>query len=89
MHLLRQRAEAVDELGGEAFDGAVVLDFRKPPVEREPYRQVREVNEDARGGIVRIAESAKARKVPAFLFVNNRLEGNTPSTIESVVADFG
>jgi hypothetical protein len=52
----------------------------------EPYRQVRETNEDARGGIGRIAESARRRKVPAFRFVNNRLEGHAPSTIEAVVA---
>jgi uncharacterized protein YecE (DUF72 family) len=51
----------------------------------EPYRQVQETNEDARGGIGRIAESARQRKVPAFLFVNNRLEGHAPSTIEAVV----
>jgi uncharacterized protein YecE (DUF72 family) len=51
----------------------------------EPYRQVRETNENARGGIGRIAEPARRRKVPAFLFVNNRLEGHAPSTIEAVV----
>jgi hypothetical protein len=51
----------------------------------EPYRQVKESNEGARQGMTRIAESARARKVPAFLFVNNRLEGHAPSTIEAVV----
>ncbi len=47
------------------------------------------MNEDARDGIGRIAESARARKVPAFLFVNNRLEGRAPSTIEAVVDALG
>ncbi len=28
------------------------------------------------------------RKIPAFLFVNNRLEGNAPGTIEAVVEKF-
>jgi uncharacterized protein YecE (DUF72 family) len=51
----------------------------------EPYRQVQEPNEGAREGMTRIAGSARARKVPAFFFVNNRLEGHAPSTIEAVV----
>ncbi len=33
----------------------------------------------------RIAERARQLRRPAFLFVNNRLEGNAPTTIESVV----
>jgi hypothetical protein len=51
----------------------------------EPYRQLQEPNEGAREGMPKIAESAWVRKVPAFLFVNNRLEGHAPSTIEAVV----
>ena len=49
LDLLRQRAEAVDELGAEAFDVAVVLDLGEPAVEREPHRQIGDVvfrNED-------------------------------------------
>jgi hypothetical protein len=33
----------------------------------------------------RIVEQSLAQKKPAFLFVNNRLEGNVPGTIEAVV----
>jgi hypothetical protein len=33
----------------------------------------------------RIAERAWKTRQPAYLFVNNRLEGNAPSTIEAVV----
>ena len=43
----------------------------------------------ARGALRQIARDCLRWKTPAFLFVNNRLEGNAPSTIESVVADFG
>jgi uncharacterized protein YecE (DUF72 family) len=50
----------------------------------EPYRQTVEVNEGARDALQRIAEYSIGRKRPAFLFVNNRLEGNAPSTIEAV-----
>jgi hypothetical protein len=32
-----------------------------------------------------IARRSLQRKKPAFLFVNNRLEGNAPTTIEAVV----
>jgi uncharacterized protein YecE (DUF72 family) len=50
----------------------------------EPYEKTREPNEAARGAMGRIAERAMERKVPAFIYVNNRLEGNAPSTIEAV-----
>jgi hypothetical protein len=51
----------------------------------EPYRLIQEPNEGARVGMRRVAERAKKRRMPAFLFVNNRLEGNAPGTIEAVV----
>ena len=40
------------------------------------------VREDRDGEIV---NQSLTRKKPAFLFVNNRLEGNAPGTIEGVV----
>jgi uncharacterized protein YecE (DUF72 family) len=51
----------------------------------EPYREVQEPCESVREGMRRIAEQAIARKKPAYLFINNRLEGNAPTTIEAVV----
>jgi hypothetical protein len=50
----------------------------------EPYREIQDPNEGAREGMVRIARQARERKVPAYVFVNNRLEGHAPSTIEAV-----
>jgi uncharacterized protein YecE (DUF72 family) len=50
----------------------------------EPYRLVSEPNEPAREALGRIAEGSVRRKKPAFLFVNNRLEGHAPTTIEAV-----
>ncbi len=50
----------------------------------EPYRLVQEPNNGARTGMVEIVEMARKRKTLAFLFVNNRLEGNAPGTIEEV-----
>ena len=51
----------------------------------EPYRLIQEPNEGTREAIRQIAETSRRRKIPAFLFVNNRLEGNAPGTIEAVV----
>jgi uncharacterized protein YecE (DUF72 family) len=50
----------------------------------EPYQLIQETNEGARDGLREIAERSLKQKTPAFLFVNNRLEGNAPSTIEAV-----
>jgi hypothetical protein len=51
----------------------------------EPYREIREPDESARRGMATVAGWATPMK-PAFLFVNNRLEGNAPSTIEAVAS---
>jgi hypothetical protein len=50
----------------------------------EAYERVREPNEAAREAMRRVAERAMRRKKPAFLFVNNRLEGHAPTTIEAI-----
>jgi hypothetical protein len=55
----------------------------------EPYEKVREPNEAARRAIRRVAERAIERKEPAFVFVNNRLEGHAPTTIEAVADGIG
>ena len=49
----------------------------------QPYDRIQDVSEEAREGMATIARWATPMK-PAFLFVNNRLEGNAPSTIEAV-----
>jgi hypothetical protein len=51
----------------------------------QPYREIQEPYEGAREGLRMIAEHARKKGRPAFLFVNNRLEGNAPGTIEAVV----
>lgn len=52
----------------------------------EPYQLVQEPNDGARKAMRKIAEAAVKRKKPAFLFVNNRLEGNAPGTIEAILS---
>jgi uncharacterized protein YecE (DUF72 family) len=50
----------------------------------DPYEKVREPNEAAREAMRRVAERAMERQKPAYVFVNNRLEGHAPTTIEAV-----
>jgi hypothetical protein len=44
-----------------------------------------EPNPGAREAMRRIAERVWKTQQPAYTFVNNRLEGNAPGTIEAVV----
>jgi uncharacterized protein YecE (DUF72 family) len=55
----------------------------------EPYERVQEPNSGAREAMRRIAERAWKTRQPAYVFVNNRLEGNAPGTIEAVANAIG
>jgi hypothetical protein len=50
----------------------------------DPNRLVHQPTDQARVAMAEIARRSRARRAPAFLFVNNRLEGHAPTTIESV-----
>jgi uncharacterized protein YecE (DUF72 family) len=52
-----------------------------------PYATVQEVNPGARQGIRMVVNKAREKKQPAFIFVNNRLEGNAPMTIEAILEE--
>jgi uncharacterized protein YecE (DUF72 family) len=49
-----------------------------------PYTHVQEVNGEVRAGLREIVDVAMVDGVPAFIFVNNRLEGNSPGTIIAI-----
>lgn len=49
-----------------------------------PYTEVQEVNEPVRGALREIVDVALVDGAPAFVFVNNRLEGNSPGTIVAI-----
>jgi uncharacterized protein YecE (DUF72 family) len=49
-----------------------------------PYDRVQEVNEPVRRGLRELIDLARVDGRPAFIFVNNRLEGNSPGTIVSI-----
>ncbi len=55
----------------------------------EPYRETQEPLPRAREGLLALVERARKRKKPAFLFINNRLEGFAPGTIEAVADALG
>jgi uncharacterized protein YecE (DUF72 family) len=50
-----------------------------------PYRQIRDPNPDARQALRGLISLARERHEPSYIFVNNRLEGNAPQTIEAIL----
>jgi hypothetical protein len=57
-------------------------------VERfSPYKLVQEPDHAARHALAEIARDSLRERKSAFVFVNNRLEGNAPTTIEGVVKE--
>jgi hypothetical protein len=49
-----------------------------------PYKGVQDPNPPARQAIRSVMDRARDRNEPAYIFENNRLEGNAPQTIESI-----
>ena len=45
---------------------------------------MQEVNEPVRGALRELIDIAMVDGLPAFIFVNNRLEGNSPGTIVAI-----
>ena len=62
---------------GRAYEDAVAM--------FAPYTEIKDPNPEARESLRVLIDSARERKKMAFLFVNNRLEGNAPGTILSIV----
>lgn len=51
----------------------------------QPYQSVQEPDEGARDGLRLIVQQSREAKKAAYIFVNNRLEGNAPGTIAAVL----
>lgn len=49
-----------------------------------PYDRIQEPNPGLRRDLVRVAQTAKATRLPAYILVNNRVEGSAPLTIFEV-----
>jgi uncharacterized protein YecE (DUF72 family) len=50
-----------------------------------PYREIQDPNPEARRALRDLIARARHRHEPSYIFVNNRLEGNAPQTIEAIV----
>ena len=50
-----------------------------------PYKEIQDPNPDARRALRDLISHARERHQPSYIFVNNRLEGNAPQTIEAIV----
>ena len=51
----------------------------------QPYDQVRDENPEARAALRAVIQRMREERRAAYIFVNNRLEGNSPCTIQAVV----
>jgi uncharacterized protein YecE (DUF72 family) len=51
----------------------------------EPYSAVQDPIPETREALRRLIQKSLGERRPAYIFVNNRLEGNAPGTIEAVV----
>ena len=49
-----------------------------------PYKEIQDPNPETRTALKDLMEHARTRRIPAYLFVNNRLEGNAPITIQDI-----
>jgi uncharacterized protein YecE (DUF72 family) len=49
-----------------------------------PYARVQDPNPEARDALRLLIARARHRHEPSYIFVNNRLEGNAPETIEAI-----
>jgi uncharacterized protein YecE (DUF72 family) len=50
-----------------------------------PYTEVKDPNPEARQALRNLISHAREGHQPSYIFVNNRLEGNAPQTIEAIV----
>jgi len=58
--------------------------YERAVAEFSPYKEVQEVNPGARDALRTVIHRALERNEPAYIFVNNRLEGNAPQTIDAI-----
>jgi uncharacterized protein YecE (DUF72 family) len=52
-----------------------------------PYAHVQDANPETREALRLLIARARQRHEPSYIFVNNRLEGNAPETIEAITAE--
>ncbi len=53
----------------------------------QPYRELRDENPEGREALRRVIERMREERKAAYIFVNNRFEGNAPETIRAVIEE--
>ena len=53
----------------------------------QPYEKVQDENPEARDALRAVIQRMREERKAAYIFVNNRLEGNAPETIRAVTAE--
>ncbi len=79
--------------GSDTSDSMVAARFLLKPgrkyeeavKEFSPYKSIKEINAKARKAGAKLIGEAKAKGKQAFIYVNNRLEGNAPETIHAML----
>ena len=51
-----------------------------------PYTRIQDANPSTRQALRNLVARARERNEPSYIFVNNRLEGNAPETIQAILA---
>jgi len=52
-----------------------------------PYREVKDVNQEGRDALRAVIRRMREERRAAYIFVNNRFEGNAPETVRAVTAE--
>jgi hypothetical protein len=53
----------------------------------QPYDKIQDENPEARDSLRALIKRMRDERRAAYIFVNNRLEGNSPETIRAVVSE--
>jgi uncharacterized protein YecE (DUF72 family) len=61
--------------------------YERAVKEFAPYQEIQQPDLSTRAALRQIVDRAQRIGQRAYLFVNNRLEGNAPGTIEAVISD--
>jgi len=54
--------------------------------EFSPYKEIKERVDEARTAAAKIVEGSFVKKKKGYIYVNNRLEGNAPLTIDGFLS---
>ena len=91
MPTLKDQMQAAADAGGLSADFLVAriltplgLNYQQAVNRYKPYDQLKEPLPEMRRDVVRLAKRARQKKIPAYIIVNNRAEGNAPLTIDAI-----